>query len=194
MKKKNKSQINGILSPFLQKMRIKNAKPFLKGKKFLDIGCSLGEIIPFLPKGAEYVGVEGNKAYFENAVNFNPSYKFINAYLTGSNMHSFGFEKFDVIIALAVIEHIDNPKFLLAELKKHISKGGLIIISTPSKFADFILKAGSFLGIFMNEMGEHKELFTKKSLIMLARNAGFKIKKVKSFEFGLNYLMILSID
>ncbi|MCH7755802.1 GtrA family protein, partial [candidate division KSB1 bacterium] len=62
-KKRNNSQINGLLSPLLQKLRIKNAKRFFRGKSFLDIGCSLGEIIPHLPKDAEYVGIEGNEDY-----------------------------------------------------------------------------------------------------------------------------------
>ena len=49
-KKRNNSQINGLLSPLLQKLRIKNAKRFFRGKSFLDICCSLGEIITHLPK------------------------------------------------------------------------------------------------------------------------------------------------
>jgi tRNA1(Val) A37 N6-methylase TrmN6 len=46
----------GLLSPFLRKVRLKAARPFLKGR-ILDVGCGSG-ILAGLIDPALYVGIE----------------------------------------------------------------------------------------------------------------------------------------
>ena len=55
------SQITGKLSPLLQKIRIKRAKRQFKGRNYIDIGCSEGELITYLPKNVKYIGIESDK-------------------------------------------------------------------------------------------------------------------------------------
>ena len=190
----NQTPISGILSPFLQKNRFKNAKPYFKGKSFLDIGCSLGEIIPHLPKNSKYLGIEGNKTYLMNAKKRWPRHKFLNIYLEKNNVNRLNItERFDTIIALAVIEHMNEPKKILKGLKKYLKKNGIIIISTPTKFSEFILRFGSKFRIFSSsQIHKHKQHFTKKELKNLVKEAGYKIIHYHSFEFGLNHLIVIS--
>lgn len=44
-------------------------------------------------------------------------------------------DSFDVVIALQVIEHVQNPEHLLKEAKRILKPDGLLIISTPDKQA-----------------------------------------------------------
>jgi 2-polyprenyl-3-methyl-5-hydroxy-6-metoxy-1,4-benzoquinol methylase len=190
--KNERSQINGIISPLLQKIRINQAKRFMKGNSFLDVGSSLGEIIRILPKKAIYVGIEGNKDFFINAKNKNPNHKFINLYLNKNNVKNLKIkEKFDTIFALAVVEHMNDPEQIISGLKKYLKPEGRIIITTPSKWSELILNLGSKLGIFMEEMGEHKKQFTKEEIIKLGISAGYSIEHYKSFELGMNHLLVL---
>jgi len=191
--KVNQSQINGLLSPILQKMRIINAKPYFSGNRFLDIGSSLGEIIKYLPLNSEYVGIEGNKIYYGNAKKLYPDKQFINLYLDRKNVKYLPVNgKFDTIIMLAILEHVDHPADILSSLKKFLSDKGVIIVSTPNKTGNAILNLGSKIGLFMNEMDEHRELFTKKRLFDMAQKSGYKVVHYHSFELGMNHLMVLS--
>lgn len=44
-------------------------------------------------------------------------------------------EKFDIIVLFHVIEHMDNPEFVLNHLKKFLSKGGIIAATVPNAMA-----------------------------------------------------------
>jgi SAM-dependent methyltransferase len=45
----------------------------------------------------------------------------------------FDFEKkYDVILAVEVIEHLENPFHLIRNLKRHLNPGGFILLTTPS--------------------------------------------------------------
>lgn len=191
-KTKHKSQIHGLLSPLLQYLRFKNAKPFFKGSSFLDVGSSLGESIRYLPKGVRYLGVEGNTEYYMNAKKLNPGFDFVNTYLDEEGFDKLPKQKFDTIIALAVIEHMKKPKETLASLNSYLNKGGSIVITTPSDFAEHVLKIGSKFGLFMSEMDEHEDHMSKKKLFRIAREAGYDVKHYSRFEFGLNHLIVLT--
>ena len=188
---KKYSQINGLLSPMLQRMRFGAALPFLKGGSFLDIGCSQGEIIKHLPEGSEYTGIEGNKDYFQAARQQNPGKKFINLYLDEENAKHLDVGRVDVIIALAVIEHMENPVDVLSAMRRYLKPGGRIIISTPSKKSELVLRFGSKLRIFTSEMHEHKKQFSKDELFDMVKRSGYRVELYKSFEIGMNHLIVI---
>jgi 2-polyprenyl-3-methyl-5-hydroxy-6-metoxy-1,4-benzoquinol methylase len=188
------TQINGLLSPTLQKLRFKNALPFIKGNYILDIGSSNGEIIKLLSPQIKYFGIEGNKEYFEEATKKYKNHKFLNFYLEHDKVNKieeFGVNKFDTIIMLAVLEHMKSPEETLKLLRTYLSEQGKIIITTPSSAAEPVLKIGSKIGLFSNEMDEHENHFPKDKLIAMCSRAGYRIVYYKRFELGFNHLIIL---
>jgi SAM-dependent methyltransferase len=44
-----------------------------------------------------------------------------------------GVEKFDVITCFEVIEHLQNPLFLMKQMTEKLKAGGIIFLSTPSR-------------------------------------------------------------
>lgn len=60
------------------------------------------------------------------------TYKLING---DARFLPFGDSTFDLIILQDVIEHIENPYFLIEELSRVLNKDGILYLSTPNKFS-----------------------------------------------------------
>jgi GT2 family glycosyltransferase len=100
----------------------------LVGKKVLEIGCSSGYGLRFLPEGIDYIGVDYDKTIIDFATkNFgNANRKFIHV-----DINKFDFkEHYDTIIAFEFIEHIGNGKELAQTLKQHCDN---LLLTTPYK-------------------------------------------------------------
>lgn len=102
--------------------------------------------------------------------------------------------KFDVITALAVIEHVESPKTMLKEAYRLLKKNGILLITTPSKYNKPILEflAFNLKVISKSEIEDHKRYYDKMSLQKELVLSGFtKIKvKIKYFQLGLNIFAI----
>ena len=190
---KKQTQINGLLSPLLQKIRFNNIKPFINGKVCLDIGCSNGELRKHLHDDMIYIGIEGNKTYCDRAKVLYPDCEFINSYLNETKVKNLKIsKKIECIVASAFIEHLDDPVIVLTGLKKYLKKDGRVIITTPSKFSEWILNYGSKVKLFSKEGAEeHKKQYTKKELFELSKKSGYNVIHYHAFEFGLNHLIVL---
>lgn len=104
-------------------------KPFAKGKKVIDIGCAEGGVLtPFEKAGYDCTGLEYSPPRVEYAREKGASnIKFIKG-----NIEQFSYnEKFDVILMLDVIEHLNQKIPALENIKKILSSEGIVIISFP---------------------------------------------------------------
>lgn len=108
-----------------EKFRYEFAGKNLVGKKVLEIGCSSGFGIQFLPKDIDYTGVDYEQEIIDAAKeqHWGDNYKFIQA-----DINSFNLENYDTIIAFETIEHIENGFEIIEKLKNHCKK---LIISVP---------------------------------------------------------------
>ena len=128
--------------------RIKLIQRYCRGKKVLDVGC-VGHTVPpthplwlhkYITEGADYVlgiDIEAEKVKRMRKQGY-------NAIVADALTCKLG-EKFDVIVAGQIIEHLDNPGIFLENMKKHLSKGGVLIISTDNAHGamfvrDYLLK------------------------------------------------------
>lgn len=91
----------------------------LIGKKILEIGCSNGYGIQFLPSDIQYTGLDYDSAIIQVAKEqqWNENAQFIHA-----DINTYPLEQYDTIIAFEVIEHLDNGLEILEKLKKHCKK------------------------------------------------------------------------
>lgn len=108
-----------------EKFRYQFAAQNLIGTKILEIGCSSGFGLQFLPDNIEYTGIDYDKEIVEaaNMQEWRTEAKFIQA-----DIHQFQLEQYDTIIAFETIEHINNGLELIERLKKHCKK---LIITVP---------------------------------------------------------------
>jgi SAM-dependent methyltransferase len=95
------------------------------GKKILEIGCSTGYGVQFLPNDIEYVGLDYDSIIVSVASeqNWKPNCKFVHA-----DINTYELEQYDTIIAFEVIEHLDNGLELAERLKKHCKR---LLITCP---------------------------------------------------------------
>jgi cyclopropane fatty-acyl-phospholipid synthase-like methyltransferase len=102
--------------------------------------------------------------------------------------------KFDRIISLAVIEHIEINEIynIFHKFKNCLNTNGLIFITTPTPKSKWLLEFLAFINLLdKKNIREHKHYWKKKELYELAEKCGFKVEKYKRFEFGFNQYAVL---
>ena len=93
-------------------------------------------------------------------------------------------EKFDVIVAGDVIEHLTNADGFLRSCLRHLSEDGCILVSTPNPwYWRHVVKAGLFARVGVN--AEHTHWLCPVTLSQLAGRYGLGTSEI---EFGSRYL------
>ena len=107
----------------------------------LDFGCGSGVMLPFLSQQAtEVIAVDIDLdplRRLEKHIDFDEKVQFLESYV---NIPS---QSLDLIIALDVLEHVDDLEKVLAQLSSLLAPGGEIIISGPTE--NILYKLGRFL-------------------------------------------------
>lgn len=104
------------------------------GKEVLDIGGGVGTAISFyIDKAERVVATE----LFENQVNIMnkrfENYQYFKAIQADIMKDDFSaYDKFDTIILINVLEHIEDDRKALANMKKLLKDSGTIIICVPA--------------------------------------------------------------
>lgn len=153
----------------------------------LDIGCGKNPWFFYLNdrklKNVEITGIDLETPKFETKP---PNVEFINAEI--KNTLSFKDNEFDLITILAVLEHLDEPEKIIKEIYRILKPNGVLILTTPSKFAKPILEFLAFKLHLIDEdsIASHKNYFDKKILRNILLKTGFTIKKINYFELGAN--------
>jgi len=190
----NVGQVSGLLSPFLEKWRLKKIAKWCYGNTILDCGCGRGEMLKYLPNISKYTGIDANKTIVENIKSsikiFDIDTDFITVQLGKDRLTLKN--NYDTIVMSAILEHLDNPEDVLFELKHFLTTNGIIIITTPLPKSEQILNIGSKFKIFSSEaFHEHKNHFSMESLTRLVDKVGLNIIHYEKFEFNLNQLIVL---
>jgi len=92
-------------------------------------------------------------------------------------------QKFDLIFAGDLIEHLSNPGLFLMTCKKHLKKGGRIVLTTPNAFNMFSL-VEKITHDEPNVNTDHTCYFNKRVLAVLMQKNG-----IHQFEFSYLYTL-----
>jgi 2-polyprenyl-3-methyl-5-hydroxy-6-metoxy-1,4-benzoquinol methylase len=174
----------GLLSPYLRKKRLEAVAPYLRGM-VLDFGCGVGALAAMV-HADHYLGVEIDSMSLQQANLRFPTHCFASGLPNSS-------DKFDTIVALAVIEHVSDPAQFLRMLVAHLNDTptSRIVVTTPHPLVNWIHNAGAAIGLFSkcaNE--EHEDLLDSAKLEIAGNQAGLKLVSYQHFLFGANQIAV----
>jgi 2-polyprenyl-3-methyl-5-hydroxy-6-metoxy-1,4-benzoquinol methylase len=164
-----------LLRQWYVKSKIKKAFPQDKKINFYDAGAGFGQYSWFVLnhyKNAHVLAVDLKTDYMNSFAKY--CSKLPNKEFTAKQADLVKYipnEKYDLIIAVDILEHIEDDRQVLANFHQAISPGGKLIISSPSTFDE----SAKFVA-------EHvRPGYSKKEIIKKLEAAGFQLK---SFEYS----------
>ena len=106
----------------------------IRNLKILDVGCGGGIICePLARLGAKVTGMDFAPNNIIAAKIHSKKNKLKINYINKDIEKSKLDEKFDIILMFEILEHLDNWKKTIKNIKKNLNKNGLIIISTINR-------------------------------------------------------------
>jgi 2-polyprenyl-3-methyl-5-hydroxy-6-metoxy-1,4-benzoquinol methylase len=149
------------------------------GSRILDLGCGNGSLIArFADHGFELHGVDASHAGIGHARQQWRSVTFHQADVTAQIPPELSAGYFGAIVCTEVIEHIFEPRKLIANAYLLLKPGGRILISTPyhGYWKNLVLAlTGRMDGHFtvLWDFG-HIKFWSRKTLTILLKDGGFR--------------------
>jgi 2-polyprenyl-3-methyl-5-hydroxy-6-metoxy-1,4-benzoquinol methylase len=172
------------LSLIVEDSRSRKILDFLEKEKpegsLLDVGCSSGQFMYWASKrGFSCSGVEINKRTADIAIS--NGYKVHNGFLDDA---PFERQSFDVVFLGDVIEHVNDPRKFIEDVRMFLKADGLIVISTPNVDCFWSHATLTLYKLFnipwtSATPPHHLTQFSLSNLDMLMKGFGFK--NTKSF-------------
>lgn len=141
----------------------------------VDVGCSRGQFVAAaIAAGYRAEGVEPAPRIAEAARAAGVPVR------TGLlEEQSFADNTFDALTLFEVIEHLRTPLPLLAECRRVLKPGGVLLISTANAASWTAAAMGAHWDYFdMERDGGHISFYNPRSIAQIAANAGFEVARV----------------
>lgn len=146
--------------------------------RLLDLGCAdgrtLAELEALLPAGSELVGIERSEELLAQAPALPANVELVCGDVAKLPEAVRG--PFDVVSALAVLEHLPDPAQAVCEAARVLRPGGLFVATCPSPTWDGI---ATRLGLLADE--QHEVELDRTGLIGLATGAGLEVLAFERF-------------
>ena len=138
----NPIRISYIKDNIINTFKLKNKKKPLNKIKILDIGCGGGLLSePMKRLGAEVVGIDASQKNINvakiHAKKNNLKIKYLNTSPEKKEIQ----DKFDVILNLEVIEHVENVDLFLSSATELLKKNGIMFVATINRTFESYIKA-----------------------------------------------------
>ena len=130
----NPIRIKYIKESIINNFKLKNKIKPLSGVKILDIGCGGGLLSePMTRMGAKVTGIDASDKNIQVAKLHSKKNKLKINYLCCSPEKIKVKKKFDVILNMEIVEHVEDVDFFLKSCSKLLKRNGLMFVATINK-------------------------------------------------------------
>ena len=130
----NPIRIKYIKENIITNFNLKNKTKPLSGLNILDIGCGGGLLAePMSRLGANVTGIDASDKNISIAKLHSKNNNLNIDYLCSSPEKLKGRKRFDVILNMEIVEHVEDVDFFLKSCAKLLKKNGLMFIATINK-------------------------------------------------------------
>ena len=130
----NPVRLEYIKKSIIKKSNNKKINKSLKKIKILDIGCGGGLLCEPLTKlGAKVVGIDASEKNIKIAKIHAKKSGLKIDYYCASPENFISHQKFDVILNMEIVEHVQDVNLFLKESSKFLKKNGIMFIATLNK-------------------------------------------------------------
>lgn len=141
--------------------------------RMLEIGCGNGSVLAYLKQKG--IDIQGGDILLEGLQFCQQRIDSVALYNIDVLALPF-VNKFNIIGAFDILEHIDNDEKALSEINRALKLGGKLILTVP---------VYRFLWSYFDVQSHHKRRYEKRELIAKLERNGFIIKKMSFFMFFL---------
>ena len=187
----NPVRISYIKENIIKSLNLKNNKNIpLKKVKILDIGCGGGLLSePMCRLGADVTGIDASIKNINVAKLHAKKNKLNINYLCTTPENLKAKDKFDVILNMEIVEHVEDINFFLSSCSKLLKKNGIMFVATINKTLKSYLFAivGAEYILRWLPIGTHEwEKFIKpEELIKIQKKNNFKLDRLDGVKFDL---------
>ena len=186
----NPIRIKYIKENIIKDFNIKSSERPLKNIDLLDIGCGGGLLSePMCRMGANVVAIDASErnikiAKFHAKKNkLKIDYKVASPEKLKSNL------KFDVILNMEIVEHVENINFFIKESAKLLKKDGIMFIATLNKtlksYAFAIIGAEYILKWLPIGTHDWDKFIKPNDLINISKKNNLSLKKLDGMKFNI---------
>ncbi len=155
----------------------------LTGKRILEVGAGSGHLARILAPLAATVTVYEPCLYLTKAMLPEDNITLFTSTFPGPRQ-----DCADVVICRQVIEHLEAPGQMLADIRNALAPGGYAYCEVPD--ADFITRTAAFTDIHIN----HVQYFSRPHFCRLAARFGLTALRVLTIKEGHDFGVLLTAD
>ena len=186
----NPIRISYIKENIIETFKLGNNKTPLKDIEILDIGCGGGLLSePMCRLGAKVTGIDASDKNIKVAKLHSKKSNLQIDYFCSSPEKFNAKKKFDVILNMEIVEHVEDVNFFLKSCSKLLKKNGIMFVATLNKTlksyifaivgAEYILR---WLPIGTHEWGK---FLKPEELISILKKNDLILDKVDGMNFNL---------
>ena len=186
----NPIRIKYIKHNIIKNFKLNSKNTPLKNIDILDIGCGGGLLAePMCRLGAKVVGIDASQKNV-NVAKFHAKKNKLNInYICASPEILKINKKFDVILNMEIIEHVDDINFFIKKSSELLKKNGLMFIATINKtlksYVFAIIGAEYILQWLPRGTHDWDKFVKPEDLIKISKSNNLRLEKLNGMKFNL---------
>ncbi len=144
--------------------------------RLLDVGCGSGTLIGLLKRrGFEVLGVDTSEEAAKVA-RIESDVRVVTGTLATAGLEH---ASFDIVTLFHVMEHVTNPREVLAEVRRVLRPGGVLVLQVPNIDSwQYRWFGKKWYGL---DIPRHVIDYSRASIVQLVEDSGFTVRRLKHF-------------